>query len=361
MKRQFLILISLGILLDLFGQEYNTQRPILLTKDIAWETVPLIKMAPVDNELEKQINADSKPPRFAKSFSVNIDIKKIGYKYLTSDGAVYVVGISSPKALSLNLIFSKFYLQEGAFLNIYSKEGKHVIGGFDQRFNPQNSGSLGTMPVEGDLIYVELFVPSADNSVCVIGTISHDFIGFYKNDPNGPSGQCNIDVLCTQGDPWHKEKASVALILRNGDAWCSGALINNTKEDGRELFLTANHCFDFGSTEANVGQVANSVFVFNKESPWCDGPHGPSHMTVSGAAIKANWSTTDFMLLELNNQVPTSYYPYYSGWDRNFVPPANTVGIHHPSGDDKMISFDHQSPEIKNLSTSCNGGTGSNF
>lgn len=362
MKRQFLFLISLCMLLNLFGQEYNKQGPIALTEEIKWDSVTLIKMAPVDNELEKKINSNSKPPIFAKSFPVEINLKKIGYKFLTSKGRVYLVGINSPNAKSLNVIFSKFNLQEGSVVNLFSREGKHIIGGFDKRFNPKDFGSLGTMPVEGDMIYIELFEPFEVNSICTIGKISHDFLGFYKNDPNGPSGECNIDVLCAQGSPWHKEKASVALIIRGGNAWCSGALINNTGEDGRELFLTAHHCYNFETIEDNINEAANSVFVFNKESPWCNGPNGPTTMTVSGSTLKSNWSTTDFELLELNSRVPTSYYPYYSGWDRDITVAINTVGIHHPRGDDKKISLDHQSPDIKNFSNNnCSGVTGTNF
>jgi len=363
MKKVFLILQSFFLVLNLIGQEYNSQKPMLLTNNIKLDSVKLIKMEPVDNELEKRHYENSKPPIFAKSFAMDLDIKKIGDKYLLSNGTVYVVGIISPNAKSLNVIFSKFHLQEGSVVNLFSREGKHIIGGFDKRFNPKDSGSLGTMPVEGDLIYIELFEPYEANSICTIGKVAHDFLGFYKNDPNGPSAECNIDILCAQGNPWHKEKASVALIIRGGIAWCSGALINNTGEDGRELFLTANHCYNAPKMEDNITLAATSVFIFNKESPWCNGPHGPTTMTISGSTIKAYWKTTDFELLELNSQVPTSYYPYYSGWDRNSAVPTNTVGIHHPNGDDKMISLDYQSPDIKNFTVTnpCNGATGNDF
>ena len=165
--------------------------------------------------------------------------------------------------------------------------------------------------------------------------------------PNAPSsGSCYTDVLCSAGIPWHKEKASVALILRNGNAWCSGALINNTLDDGKEYFLTAKHCYDFGSSEGNNTAASGSVFVFNKESPSCNGPQGPTTMSVSGSTIKSSWLDTDFALLELNHQVPTSFYPYYSGWYRAWPIPANSTLIHHPNGADKKITFDFDPPQV---------------
>ena len=47
--------------------------------------------------------------------------------------------------------------------------------------------------------------------------------------------------------------------------------------------------------------------MFNYQSPGCANQNGPTNMTVSGSTLLANHSTSDFALLELNENPPESY------------------------------------------------------
>ncbi len=55
-----------------------------------------------------------------------------------------------------------------------------------------------------------------------------------------------------------------------------------------------------------------------------------------------NWSS-DFLLVELsqNPPIPDYYNLYYSGWSNADIAPNSSVGIHHPAGDIKKISFEY--------------------
>jgi hypothetical protein len=65
------------------------------------------------------------------------------------------------------------------------------------------------------------------------------------------SGKCNVNTVCSLGDEWRDEIRGAAMIqTKSGTRWCSGSMINNAKADGRQLFLTANHCCQ-GQTTAN--------------------------------------------------------------------------------------------------------------
>jgi hypothetical protein len=71
----------------------------------------------------------------------------------------------------------------------------------------------------------------------------------------------------------------------------------------------------------------------------------PSFVSLSGATLKSRRTPTDFCLVEItggltNNTVPSSHNPFFAGWDKTGTIPTSTVGIHHPSGDIKKISFD---------------------
>ena len=66
---------------------------------------------------------------------------------------------------------------------------------------------------------------------------------------------------------------------------------------------------------------------------------------------------SDFYLVELNSAIPTTYNPYFAGWDRNNSAATNGVSIHHPNGSAKKISTFTASL----TNTSFNGGGSGHF
>ena len=117
--------------------------------------------------------------------------------------------------------------------------------------------------------------------------------------------------------------------------FCTGAMINNVKGDGRQLLLTANHCV--------FTDLSNSIAGFNYERSGCSSGESISEpQTAHGMKLLTRGSTSDFALFEVVEKIPLSYNVYLSGWDAN-VPNLNFsdtfAGIHHPSGDIKKISL----------------------
>ena len=47
---------------------------------------------------------------------------------------------------------------------------------------------------------------------------------------------------------------------------------------------------------------------------------------------------SDFLLVEVEDPIDTSWVPFFAGWDASGNPGQGGVGIHHPSGDRKKIS-----------------------
>jgi hypothetical protein len=144
-----------------------------------------------------------------------------------------------------------------------------------------------------------------------------------------------VNAVCPQGDPIRDQIRSVALIIIDGNSLCSGALINNSNNDGTPLFLSAAHC---------SGTPGTLIFWFNWQSATCTNPGtSPSYNSMTGAVQRALWGEThsDFWLLQLNQAPPAEYNVYYSGWNRTTdASLAGTVwSIHHPSGDIKKISW----------------------
>jgi PKD repeat protein len=118
-------------------------------------------------------------------------------------------------------------------------------------------------------------------------------------------------------------------------ALCSGALINNTKNNGTPYFLTAQHCI---STETEAQSL---VTYFNYEKSDCNSGV-PVTRTLSGSSLKADDGPSDFALLLLDETPPGSYQPYYAGWNALSDDMVEMgTGVHHPGGDVKKVSVDY--------------------
>ncbi len=249
------------------------------------------------------------------------------WETLNNGSRIWRLSLYSHGALSLNLIFKRFVLPAGASVYIYSPDYQTIHGAFTNK-NQTPSGVLATAPIPGDNLVVEINLPANPEFMPVleISKVSHDFKGFYG------SGDCNVDINCPAGASWQKEKRAVVKFIRGGVWLCSGALINNTRNDGRPLLLTANHTI---GTEAHAEQT---VFFFKYERPTCGSGSG-TYQTLSGSKLLATTAKVDFSLVELTTTPPRNYEPYYAGWDRKIYPYLDTVTcIHHPNGDVKKIS-----------------------
>jgi len=310
---------------------------------IIMEEFDIDKLIEEDKLPENRIN---KPLRFAKAFDVNINVKEEGLlEILPNNDKLWRLRIKSPGAYSLNLTFGEYVLPVGAKVFISNKSKTHAIGAFTEENNKQ-SKMLAIQPVEGDEIIIEYSEPSETTNPgkLIISRVGHDYIGILKkitpyDEHYRQSQWCNVDINCPEGDNWQTEKWSVCRIYINNEGFCSGSLINNTSNNYLPFFLTANHCID------TKYRANNSVFVFNYESPSCDGPDGSVSQTISGSSLMAYWITSDFSLLQLSSTPPSSYYPVWNGWDRRTITPSAPVAcIHHPAGDVRKISTDNTSP-----------------
>lgn len=318
------------------------------------EQLPVIQMPEVDVVAlmaEDEILDQFKdiPWRFGYNISVDIDIKQQGlYEYIEDHGHLWRLEIYSPGALSLNFLFDNYVLPPKAKLFLYSKDKQHVFGAFTH-LNNQEDKLFATTLIPGDRVVIEYFEPDrvAFPGELHLSRVTHGYrspMQFLKG--FGSSGSCNVNVACPQGATMANQIRSVCMLVTNGNGFCSGALINNTNNNGTPYVLTADHCY------TDPGTV---VFWFNWQSATCSNPsQSPPYQSLSGAVTRARWSTSDFWLLQLNQTPPSNYNVYYSGWNRTT---DNTISgtvwcIHHPSGDIKKISWSNGG-----VTTTSYGGT----
>ena len=290
------------------------------------------------------------PYQFGENIEVDLDINNSGtWETLSNGNRIWRLAVKSENALSLNFEFDSYHLPEGAKVFVYSPDRNEFKGSFTSE-NASRENSLGVGFVFDDELIIEYQEPAAvaGQGYLHINRITHGFRSVMggidmeteNRGPFGNSGPCNVNINCDEGLPYQKEKKSVAVIVVNGSGICTGALVNNTAEDGTPYFLSANHCFG--------GNVSNWVFYFNFETPECDGEDStaPTDFSVSGSSLVARNAGSDFLLLLLNESPPISYNVCYAGWDAHDVESSvfSGIGIHHPAGDVKKIAIDSDGP-----------------
>jgi hypothetical protein len=224
-------------------------------------------------------------------------------------------------------------------LYVYNPSKDFILGKFTA--SHLYNGELGTELVPGEMTIVEYFVPKGSSigniNIC---TVTH---GYRTPDEFllkafGGSGACNVNVNCPEGAAWTQQRNSVVMLVSGSNGFCTGALINNTLNDGKPYVLTANHCYS---------NPATWIFRFQWESTSCINPStSPTFQSLSGAVLRAQGTPSDFCLVEItgglvNGTVPAAYTPYFSGWDNTETISPSAVCIHHPSGDIKKIAIEN--------------------
>lgn len=278
--------------------------------------------------------------KFAEPHKVSIDPSNDGD--WDPETNTWTLVVESPGATSLNFGFPKFDLPQGATVNI-------------ENANPDKAG---VKPVKVDSTLKtkdkQLWTPILDTDKIIITVTYED--GEYRKDPpkndinlgyvnvgfvpigGDKSGGCNIDVVCPEREGWEKEIASVGGVSFGGSLFCTGSMINSMEQDQTPFFLTATHC---GVNNGNAGSL---VPYWNYETSTCGGnPDGVlDQFTLGGADFLASTTQFDGTLLRLINDPDPEYKVSFSGWDNTPEAYEVTPGvcIHHPSGDEKRISYE---------------------
>lgn len=303
---------------------------------------PDIKTLQAEDAIEDQYK--DIPWRFGKAIAVDFDLQTNGNWENNGFGeSIWKLKIEAKDAISLNLNFSTFHLSKNAKLFLYNENYSDVLGALTHRNNKVDS-LFATRPMKGAKLMLELHVPTIEKSQnkIHINQVVYGYRSIFdKADKSfGISASCNQNISCTEGERWQDVKRSIVLILRsNNTRWCSGALVNNTLQDGTPYILTAAHC----------NLQTNSVFIFNYESPNCSpNQDGILSNSITGAILRANNAASDFTLFQLSSTPPLSYNVYYAGWSNEEKASQFSTAIHHPRGDVKKISFDYDSVTSSN-------------
>ncbi len=307
------------------------------TPKFLYDQLDRINFIQVNTDLIVDRSFDPMVFQFGTEYDVDIDVKNESQVYINDDDTyTLVLGIHSDGAYGLGFNFSDFFLTPNAKLYFYDRERTSFFGSLTE-LNNKETDDLTTSIIKGSYVIIELTAPQNEiNDIRLnIDTIIHDYTDImnYYNTLDSDREDCNINVICPEGDDW-RDQINGVLRVSMGGGLCSASLINNTSNDRTPYVLFADHCVS--------GSTSGYVFYFNYQSSSCSGSTGSLNQSVSGSSLLASEdinSGPDFALLELTSNIPDSYDPFYVGWSRSALPPQEAVGIHHPGADIKKISF----------------------
>lgn len=312
-----------------------------------------VKQLPTQNNsallaAEMEARAPGRADRFAVPIPTKIRPTTHGVWSENGANSIWRMRISSPGAETLNLGFSEYNLPEGADLSIVS--GSEKLGPYSAADNEVHN-ELWTPVIAGDELMLELKVPTGKKKAVqlYLTFVHHDFINVNKV----LSGSCNLDVACSEADGFglvdnYRDIIRSVARITIGGGLCTGFLVNNVNQDGRPLFMTANHC---GVSQATAARV---VTYWNFENSSCRQPNsgasggngnGSLNVTNSGTIHLASHAPSDVTIVELDDPVNPNANVFFAGWSAEAEVPQDTmIGIHHPRGDEKRISFSFQDP-----------------
>ncbi len=315
------------------------------TKDL--KTPDLVQIKKEDAERDTR----GKLELFSRYIQGNYDMTNSGsYFNLENGDRIWRLRLKATDAQALNVLYDDFYLASQSVLHIYNEEKTMILGGFTSANNKQ-ARSFATGNVLGESIILELFEPMSDigqNIISIekIGYVYRDAFAEIDGELRSGGGQsdfCQVDVACSEANGWEDQEKGVVRILltsNQGQGWCSGSLVNNTSQDCAPLILTAWHCGE----DSSPAQYNQYIYYFNYQASSCGGNSSPGTQSITGSTRLAysndggGNSGSDFLLTELNQDLPSSIDAYFNGWNAINTSSSSGVGIHHPSGDYKKIS-----------------------
>lgn len=352
MKCYLLLLASLASFFT-FAQNKQTAAT---TATLPLTQVERIVLPELDNknlqqaELDRRQEYPNTAPQFATAILLQLTPFTNGnWEVLPNGNALWRLRIFSKGAYSLNLGFSQYQMPTGGSLLLYSIDKQQILGPFTPTDNEAHK-QLWTPMIDADEIVLEVQIPVEKKSELQLQLqfVNHDFMNFSAI----VAGACHLDVACSAANGWgivdkYREAIqSVAAYGLNGTAFCTGFLINNTQNDCKPYFMTANHC---GVDADN----ASSVVVFwNYENSTCRDMRPPvggflgdgnQDTYNTGAIFRAAYALSDFTLLELDDPVADTAEYFFAGWNISEDLPKDTIAlIHHPGGEEKRASFSFQ-------------------
>lgn len=360
--------------------QYRIHRPLDLSRETLLELEQVavrgqatLRLAPVGiaeaERIERSVPSSLRLLPFAIPRKLELSPTSSGvWSDVQGQGQLWQLEIISPGARSIGLRLEQYHLPEGSALYLQGEDGR--IRGAFTHYNNSPDGLLHLAPVRGERLRLLYLAPSGQEGQepFVITELYHAYrdLGQIRStglpqkpgEPPFHTERVKGDYNCAPNILLHPEvkaqSRSVVLCIVRGIYLCSGALINNTRQDGTPYILSALHTFNNNydpdiELEGIKARVASTVFFFGFESPYPLGNiHASEEHSLSGGELTAYNPESDMCLIRITGlptgsdgrpvPIPAAYNAYFAGWSLSPQPSGPFYGIHHPRGLPKRYS-----------------------
>ncbi|WP_428658174.1 3-coathanger stack domain-containing protein [Runella sp.] len=344
--------VTLWFPYKLLGQIDMRVKPVSFSQNLS-DNIPETNVAFSKAKVLNDSSALLRPNTFAIDLNVNIGLQNGKWDTLSDGNKIWRIQINSKGAMQLNVSFDKFKLPPGGKLFIYDLKKRNISEEINHTYNNVTNTFVSPF-IYGESIIIEYYhIGNTKLPDFHINNIGYDFTNnaLVKTISVDPAS-CQLNISCPQNGNFSILKNAVFKYAgkyqgsgNNLYNICTGTLINNTKQDGRPLFLSANHCVEdpnliFSSITGYFKYEANGTVCQTNEV------NTGNIVTLSGGAtLLSRWANSDFALLEFNRNIPAAAEPFFAGWDRRDTFEGSTVVIHHPRGGVKKFSKDYDQAE----------------
>ena len=143
--------------------------------------------------------------QFGNEYDVNINVLENASIIQNGNNVTYLLGLESRDAYGIGINFNDFNLTENTEMFLYDEEQTMFLGSFNFLNNKPN-GDLTTSIIKSDRVIIEINIPQQEISDLRlnIDTIIHDYtdIKNYFNTIDSDREDCNVNVVCSEGDDW---------------------------------------------------------------------------------------------------------------------------------------------------------------
>jgi hypothetical protein len=164
------------------------------------------------------------------------------------------------------------------------------------------------------------------------GSLRNMQIGFGSSLACHPNTACKTDSMSLLIS---NSAMRVRVVTQEGAGYCTGAMVNNARNDKTPYVLTAFHC------QWNATPLYDQwKFEFEYVSPTCPNPPTePQLLSLTGCELVSSGQGSDYLLLKLNEDIPDNWDVTFAGWNRDDVNTADSsYHVHHPQADIRKFS-----------------------
>jgi len=285
------------------------------------------------------------PYRYGYKHEVHYTPENSGTWAETADGGIlWQVRFISEGANAISFEYEEFSIPEGGKLYVYTPDYEMIDGAYTH-LNNTGHGYFSTPLIKGDIAIIEYYQPAGVEGQfsLIITEIIHDYRDIMNFINEGRDWECGVNVICETEEAFQGSINSVAF-LDMGGFICSGAMVNNVRQDLTPYFLTAWHCVD-GDNPSTFR------FYFNKMASSCENTWGSAGPYAYSSDLVAHSDGIshppgsespggDWALLLIDDEIEEDWEVFYAGWDVTENYPIISCGVHHPNGTPKKINYD---------------------